>query len=870
VQVSFESERQLVVAGTLNIDATAAAHAVFTSPNSGTPFLLVRGGTIDAHFAEFQQVLQVGDGANAFFSDCTFASGGALRSDDVPTPVPFVKLERCHFARSQMVLSGCLAVLRDNTFTDTYSYLLRTLPDLTAPNTFTGQPLQIERQESIQPLFIDGVSVAGSTAAGLSLGGGAYRLGPNVKLQGNLYPLELRGGLTPDSAVPTTGNTNNAIDAGNGGFAGRGRWPDLGLPYRLTQPTTDSPGGDLTIDPGVVVEGANPDAALWFTSTRQGTFDGLPDAPITFRGLNGQSWGGLLFHVNSSTGCRLEYCVIEDAEFGVISTDNTLYVDNCVFSNNRVGANLNTSGSIFFRKTRFASNVVGVDFTDQGSPNLNSRGNPNAFEGNTVGIDAFEAGSSGDARNCWWNDSSGPQAPGNPGGQGDAISGVGATGVGFQPFLTAPPDFDNRPPVVRMIEPGLTQRYASPDYVVPDFLLEPGARYLLCWDAESDDAIVSQRIEFSPDGHFPGRFQVLVNALPGDARCAEITVPEPGFASSNQPQFLRVIAVDAAGQEGWDQSAVQVPSGRIRGELEITTDLRGQVYFAGQAIPEVQWTGSVSSGLVSPLVVLESDGAAILGLTSSAGQGNFAEKFPFISTDRARLALQVTNNSNDVAWFFADGYFTIRHDPRLGFAPPLVHLATPLGGESFTGGSAVPITWTAEAPEALRSFDVQASYDAGRTWHPIALDLPGHSKGFNWRLPTRSGISGVRVRVIARDRRFQNSAADSGSFSVVATSPFHRGDPDASGSVDLTDTIFILENLFLGGLAPACLESADANNDGAVDISDGIHLLNWLFLGGPEPASPGPPGAPCGPDPDSPGSPGDLGCGSYEQCSPGA
>ena len=45
---------------------------------------------------------------------------------------------------------------------------------------------------------------------------------------------------------------------------GRGRWSELALPYRLTQPTTDLPGGHLTIDPGAIVEATDPGAALRF------------------------------------------------------------------------------------------------------------------------------------------------------------------------------------------------------------------------------------------------------------------------------------------------------------------------------------------------------------------------------------------------------------------------------------------------------------------------------------------------------------------------------------------------------------------------------------------------------------------------------
>jgi hypothetical protein len=96
---------------------------------------------------------------------------------------------------------------------------------------------------------------------------------------------------------------------------------------------------------------------------------------------------------------------------------------------------------------------------------------------------------------------------------------------------------------------------------------------------------------------------------------------------------------------------------------------------------------------------------------------------------------------------------------------------------------------------------------------------------------------------------------------------FHRGDPNSSGTTDISDGITIFGFLFLGNPAAlGCLESADTNNDGKLDISDGIYLLSWLFTGGPEPVDPGPTGRPCGVDPDETGSPGDFGCVEYPPC----
>jgi hypothetical protein len=97
---------------------------------------------------------------------------------------------------------------------------------------------------------------------------------------------------------------------------------------------------------------------------------------------------------------------------------------------------------------------------------------------------------------------------------------------------------------------------------------------------------------------------------------------------------------------------------------------------------------------------------------------------------------------------------------------------------------------------------------------------------------------------------------------------FYRADPNNDGATNITDGIYILNFLFLGGPAPTCRESADPNNDKAVNITDGIYVLNYLFLGGPAPTFPGPPGKgePCGLDTDAPGSAGDLGCDTYTKC----
>ncbi len=88
---------------------------------------------------------------------------------------------------------------------------------------------------------------------------------------------------------------------------------------------------------------------------------------------------------------------------------------------------------------------------------------------------------------------------------------------------------------------------------------------------------------------------------------------------------------------------------------------------------------------------------------------------------------------------------------------------------------------------------------------------------------------------------------------------FRRGDPDDNGSIQLTDGIFILNFLFLGGTEPPCSDAADADDNGAIQLTDGILILNFLFLGGDSIPAPFPEcGGDRGEDP--------LTCDAYSHC----
>ncbi len=68
------------------------------------------------------------------------------------------------------------------------------------------------------------------------------------------------------------------------------------------------------------------------------------------------------------------------------------------------------------------------------------------------------------------------------------------------------------------------------------------------------------------------------------------------------------------------------------------------------------------------------------------------------------------------------------------------------------------------------------------------------------------------------------------SFSVRVS-----GDADGSGTIDISDAVFLIGYIFGGGAAPNPITLGDADCSGSVDISDVVYLIQYIFGGGPAP-----------------------------------
>jgi hypothetical protein len=763
--VTVNAGQKVVVDGAFVARGLPEAPITLSGSQFGTSPFNAPTGTLELSDAIVAGRIHGGVGGTIIVTNSRFQGTGVVSSNGTSLSEDgrskLIILDGCVFEPGGTVaIQDGLLVLRNSTFGSGGVSILRGYLFLDNV-TLDGAPLAVTQEQPVQSLALDSLAVRNvSSGAGLQLNGGNFFIGRSVILEQNLYPLELQGGLVAGSTLPATGNVNNFIHVplgGQSGFRGNLEWSDVQLPYVVQGAGFSGVGSRLKIAPNVTVQ-FRQDAGFSFPGTQMLLAHGLPDAPIRFEPfLPGQRWSGISFNANRNIP-RLESVVMRGSRNGVVASDCRVFLQDSLVEDNDRGSSGAVFGAVRARKTQFLRNGVGV-WTDgyvvsHGTADLDGTTNPNSFVGNGLAVEITNTSSTNPAQLNWWGDPSGPRAPQNPDGQGDPIGGVGASRVQIFPFRAEAPNFDDHPPVVRLEE--------------PYFLARTGEKLILRWEASDDGAIVAQKVLFTPHGENPP-FEVVAELPPGQ-RTYEFIVPEVPPSSNNNNSFVRILAVDDAGQEGWDDAQFFVPyTADWAATLTVTTDIH-RIFRPGERV-DVCWDRSGPSGTIDAWVLLDGDdtqvglGGAHTGLRCLP-IGMLA---PFASTDSARLAVRFTYGAGGrVEYFFSD-YFSIRPDPRVGDEPPSVEMTAPLAGEVFPAAEVVPIAWTASDDRGLQSFALQGSFDGGRTWHFIARELPPDARAFDWLLPPSDGIPDVRVRVIARDSRFQNSS--SGADRVFSIGP---------------------------------------------------------------------------------------------------
>ncbi|MFN2541262.1 MAG: Ig-like domain-containing protein [Chthoniobacterales bacterium] len=755
VIVQIQANSTLLILGTANANGTSANHVTITGADNYSASIDAKG-TLNFAFTDVKAKVVPDDNGVLLFSDCVFSSYGTVFNGTVlqatNTRAPYLQFDRCAFqgdgtyASASLYVAYATAVVRDTSFTNA-SYLSVSPGYLYVNNVTSDGSTQFGLDlGSDSDLFIDNVSVTNATHEGLKLSGDTRNgtnvlIGPNVTLQGNEFPIHLTlAGLYPNSNVPATGNVNNAIHVSE--FAGiGGRWPKFAIPYYNdgSPLTVDS---ILRIDPGVTVEMA-PYSYINDTGFADGMRAyGSPTDPIVFQRADpATAWYDL--HSDRTQGGRMRHVIVDGSSDGV--NGGNWRLENCIFQNNGIG----TNGDADVSGSQYLSNGTG-HYT---SGNLNNATNPNSFVGNAVGVNYSD-----DARNVWWGSPSGPKTAANPGGTGDSIV---SQLTQFNPFRTSAPSYADTPPEVELMRPSF-QVYAS-------------SKVTLRWGSSDDHGIVSHKVLFSPVGNYVGSFQTIAD-LPATQQSYEWIVPS---VVGSEDSYIKVVAVDSTGKEGFDEWKVVVPTEAVHGS--VTWGMTpGQTFTPGQMIPSVYTVTNLDPYMTRVEYYLED----VRGHTRKMfGRGSNMEGLPFYSTDTARYVVSYGDTANNRTYWYGP-LFKIRPDSRLGDAPPIVTLGSPAAGATFSPGAVVPISWTATDDEGIRAFDIMASFDGARTWQPVAQELPGTTTSYNWQLAPGTGSADVRVMVIAKDWRFQSSS--DGASRVFST----------NGGGTTTDTVSISRAIY--------------------------------------------------------------------------
>ena len=63
------------------------------------------------------------------------------------------------------------------------------------------------------------------------------------------------------------------------------------------------------------------------------------------------------------------------------------------------------------------------------------------------------------------------------------------------------------------------------------------------------------------------------------------------------------------------------------------------------------------------------------------------------------------------------------------------------------------------------------------------------------------------------------------------------GDLDASGQVDVTDAVYLINYIFAGGQAPQDSKGGDVNCSNQTDVTDAVYMINYIFASGAAPCA---------------------------------
>lgn len=128
-------------------------------------------------------------------------------------------------------------------------------------------------------------------------------------------------------------------------------------------------------------------------------------------------------------------------------------------------------------------------------------------------------------------------------------------------------------------------------------------------------------------------------------------------------------------------------------------------------------------------------------------------------------------------------------------------------------------------------------------------DNPKAGEQINWQVISNGGTLSTSTNYILQGTISQTAVGEAASTNynirhgfwqdfISQSSPCQGrcGNANNDASVNVSDAIYIINYVFLGGGAPQPVTACgDTNQDAGLNISDAVYLINFVFIGGPPP-----------------------------------
>ena len=196
--------------------------------------------------------------------------------------------------------------------------------------------------------------------------------------------------------------------------------------------------------------------------------------------------------------------------------------------------------------------------------------------------------------------------------------------------------------------------------------------------------------------------------------------------------------------------------------VHLDTPDYGDLFHLGQQV-EVTWTidrevpDSVKVFLGSDDGMFDEE----LLFAGTAADNSFMWTVPSIGMTAVRISVFAYKDGEVTGMDFTDNVYDIAEDT----AYPWVNLLYPDGGESFTGGEVVDVSWVAFDNICVDSLTIYCSYNAGQDYELVTSGEPNDSL-YQWTVPHVSSDS-CKIMIVAYDPGMNSNYDQSnGLFSI--------------------------------------------------------------------------------------------------------